>query len=381
MEISYQLTKKQGFLIKNIESFVKQAIEPRVTETDGDEEFPLEIFKRLAENRLLRMLVPKEEDGEGAGFLDFCLVLEAMARTCPTSGLVCLTQNMGARLLSKEGTSDQKEKHLSRLMAGDAVFGYVTPALDVLSLNLDDTPVTVSVEAEGYNLNGPECQVINGDAADLIFVFAKNEDTDCCLLLEKGAPGLSVAGPKGFTGAEARCASTAVLENCSVAEAAVLGKKGKGREIMTEMLCEASVLTAALALGLGQGALNHAVQYSKQRAQFGLPIFKFQAVRIMLADMVAKMEAVRHLVYKAASVLDQKSKERYGMGGLAKYFASKMAMETATDAVQVAAGYGYMKDYPLEKMMRYAQLTQILHGSDHSHQLASLSQMIAGVGG
>ena len=371
MDTTYQLTKKQGFLKKNIESFVKQNITPQVAETDAAGEFPREILKQLADNRLLRLLVPKEDGGEGASFLDFSLVLEGIAKVCPTSALICLIQNLGTRLLSKEGSSDQKDSYLSNLMSGDTVFGYVTPAREVLSLNLADTPVTFSIEEDRYVLDGSECHVINGDAADLIFVFAKNEDTDCCLLVEKDATGLSVAKPEGFTGTEARCTSTAVLESCSVPEASLLGRTGTGRETATTMFCDAAAFTAALALGIGQGALNYAVQYSKEREQFGMQIAKFQAIKVMLAEMDAKMETARHLVYKAASDLDEKAKDRRRVCSIAKSFASNMAMEASMNAVQVAGGYGYMKDYPLQKMMRAAQLTQILHGSDHAHALSS----------
>ena len=371
METTYQLTKKQNFFQKNIESFVKQNIAPRVLETDQMESFPREILDQLAGNRLLGMLVSKEAGGEGAGFFDFCLALEGIAKMCPTSALICATQNMGARVISKEGTPDQKESYLSKLMAGEAVFGYVLPQLDMLSLVLSHIPLSGSKEDEDFVFKGSECTIINGDAADIICLFAGDGDIANGFLVEKGIQGLAVAEPEGMTGAEARCMCRAVLDNCRISKQYILGKEGEGEKIWSDMLLEGSCLTAGIALGIGQGALDYAIKYSKQREQFGLQIGKFQAVRILLAEMATKVEAVRHFVYKAAAAMDQNSRDRYKLCSMAKTFSSKMIMEVATDAIQVCGGYGYMKDYPLQKMMRNAQLTQVLNGSNQSHQLAT----------
>jgi len=371
MEMTYQLTKKQDFFQKNIESFVKQKIAPRVLETDQMEGFPREILDQLAGNRLLGMLVSKDAGGEGAGFFDFCLALEGIAKVCPTSALICATQNMGAQVISKEGTPDQKEAYLSKLMAGEAVFGYVLPQLDMLSLVLNDIPLSGSKEDEGFLFNDSECTIINGDAADVICLFAGNGDLANGFLIESGIQGLAVAEPKGMTGAEARCMCRAVLDNCRISKQYVLGKEGEGEKIWSELLLEGSCLTAGIALGIGQGALDYAIKYSKQREQFGRQIAKFQAVRILLAEMATKVEAVRHFVYKVAAAMDQNSRDRHKLCSMAKTFSSKMIMEVTTDAIQVCGGYGYMKDYPQQKMMRNAQLTQVINGSNQSHQLST----------
>ena len=370
MEITYQLTKKQNFFQKNIESFVKQNIAPLVSETDQMEGFPVEILNRLAGNRLLSMLVSKEAGGEGAGFFDFSLALEGIAKVCPASALICSTQNMGARVVFREGSSEQKENYLPGLMSGEAVFGCVLPRLEVLSLALDDIPLSGSKEEEGFVLNGSECTIINGDAADIICLFAGDGAIANGFLIEKGIQGLAVSEPEGMTGAEARCMCGAVLDDCRISGKDLLGKEGEGERIWSELLIEGSCLTAAIALGVGQGALDYAIRYSKQREQFGRQIAKFQAIQILLAGMATKVEAVRHFTYRAAAAMDQNSNDRHKLCSMAKAFSSKMIMEVATDAVQVCGGYGYMKDYPLEKMMRTAQLSQVLNGSNLSHQLA-----------
>lgn len=377
MEITYQLTKKQDFFQRNINSFVNQKINPRVVETDRDEEFPREVMDQLAGNRLLGLLVPREEAGEGAGFLDLCLALEGIAKLCPTSALMCSVQNLGARLLSKQGKEAQKERHLSDLMTGKAIFGYALP--EVVSLNLTDVSLSVSKERDGFVLNGTECNVVNGDVAEMMCLFAKDEQSFYGFLAEKETQGLKVTRQEGTRGAEARSTCKAVLENCRIPADNLMGEEGAGQEIMTDLISQASCFTAARALGIAQGALDYAIQYSKQREQFGRQIGKFQAIQVILADMATRVEAARHLVYKAAAVLDQRGKERYRFSSIAKYFSSKMAMEVTADAVQVGGGYGYTKDYPLEKMMRNAQLNQILDGSNHSHQLAIAKSLLGDV--
>lgn len=370
MEITYQLTKKQDFFQKNIGTFVKQKITSRVKEIDQAEEFPPEVMADLAGNRLLGLLVPKEEGGEGAGFLDLCLALEGVGRICPTSALVCSVQNLGAWLLSKRGTPAQKEKYLSDIMAGGAIFGYALP--DVLSLDPLKVSLSASKDNEGFILSGPECFVINGDVSEVICLFAKEEDSVHGFMVGKDARGLKAARSVGMAGAEARITCKVVLENCRVPKDSLMGEGGDGKEIMVHMVNAASCFTAARALGLSQGALDFAVDYSKKREQFGVPIGKFPAVQIMLADMSARVEASRQLVYKTAAVLDQNGKESSRFSSMARHFVSKMAVEVTSDAIQVGGGYAYTKDYPCEKMMRNALLSQVLDGGNHTHQLASV---------
>ena len=370
MEITYQLTKKQDFFQKNIGTFVKQKITPRVKEIDRAEEFPPEVMADLAGNRLLGLLVPKEEGGEGAGFLDLCLALEGIGRICPTSALVCSVQNLGAWLLSKSGTQAQKEKHLSDMMAGGTIFGYALP--DVLSLDPLKVSLSASKDNEGFILNGPECFVINGDVSEVICLFAKDEDSVHGFLVGKDAQGLKAARSIGTAGAEARIMCMVVLENCRVPKDSLMGAGGDGKEIMAHMVNAASCFTAARALGLSQGALDFAIDYSKKREQFGVAIRKFPAVQIMLADMSARVEASRQLVYKTAAVLDQNGKESNRFSSMARHFVSRMAVKVTSDAIQVGGGYAYTKDYPCEKMMRNALLCQVLDGGNHTHQLASV---------
>lgn len=366
--MSYQFTKKQEFFKKNMQTFMRQKIGPQVTQIDQQEEFPYEVLNQMAGNRLLGLLVPREEGGEGAGFLDLCLALEEMAKACPTSALVCSVQNLGAHLLSREGSPGQKDRYMASLMAGKAVFGYAIPD----SISLDPMGVSVSVleEGNGFVLDGPGFFVVNGDIADCICLFGKNGETLSSFLVEKDSRGLRVNRQEGTSGAEARSACRAILERCAVPVEGLLGEKGKGEGIMADIMAESACFTSARALGIAHGAMEYAAQYSKKREQFGRPLGTFQAIQVMLANMCAKVEAARHLVYKTATVFDEKNKDRFRLASIAKYFTSKMAMEVTTDAVQIGGGYFYTRDYPLEKMMRNAELSQILDGVNHSHALA-----------
>ncbi|MDY6881827.1 MAG: acyl-CoA dehydrogenase family protein [Desulfatiglans sp.] len=368
MEFTYQLTKKQVFFQKNIDRFVRQEISPRAREIDRSLEFPHDVLEQLAGNHLLGLPVSKEAGGEGAGFLDVCLALEGIAQVCPTSALICSVQNLGAHLVATAGTPAQKEKYLRDILEGVALFGYDLP--DTLSLHPGHVMVSASQEGEGYQLHGPGCFVMNGDMSKVIRFFAKREEEVLVFLVERETRGLEVVQSELLEGSEARCTCKAVLNSCFVPSDNLMGNGAGGKEIMDNQVACASIFTAARSLGSSQGALDYAVEYAKQREQFGLPIGKFQAVQVLLADMEVKVEASRHLVYKAASVLDQKGRESKRFSSMARYFVSKMAGEVTADAVQIGGAYGYTRDYPLEKFMRNAQLSQVLEGTNHAHQLA-----------
>jgi alkylation response protein AidB-like acyl-CoA dehydrogenase len=375
--MSYELTKKQNHLRKNISALARQKFKPLAAENDLLNDFPHKAVRELSKNRLLGLVVPREEGGEGAGLLDVCLVLEEISKACPISALVCAVQNIGAHLLSREGTPDQKGRFLSGLMEGNPVFGYFLP--QEWSLNLANVSASFSHEDDRFVLNSEECFIVNGDEASLICVFARQGEWVQCFLIEKGIRGLEVGISEGLTGVERRSAYKALLENCQVPAENAIGKKEKGMEILEDLISRSACLTAAQALGVAGGALEYAIEYSRKREQFGQPISGFQAIRGMLADMSVKVEAARHLVYKAGAAHDEGSRDKNKLSCIAKYFASKTAMEVTTDAVQVGGGYGYTRDYPFEKMMRSALLAQVLNGGNHSHQLTIAGYLLGEV--
>jgi len=368
VETTYQLTRKQGFFKKNVDNLVKQQIRPLVEELDRRAEFPYEALRLLGKNRLLGLLAPPEAGGEGAGFLDVCLALEGLARACPTSALIVAVQNLGVRLLAAEADPAQREKYLPALLAGEAVFGYALP--EASSLELGRPPLTVRREGEAFVLDGSGCFAVNADAAEVICLFAREGDSVHGFLAGRGVKGLEAARSVGTSGAEARSTCRVEFRDCRLSPADLLGREGAGANLAGELLNQAACFTAARALGMAQGALDYARLYARQREQFGRPIGQFQAVQMLLAGMAVKVEASRQLVYKAASVLDQAGPERRRFASLAKCFASQAAAEACADAVQVAGGYGYTRDYPLERMMRNAHLAQLMDGGNQAHLLA-----------
>jgi butyryl-CoA dehydrogenase len=377
MKISNDLGKKQKFFVENIKSLADKMLKPRAEETDMSRDFPRDLLNQLAENRLLGLIVPKAMGGEGAEFFDFFLMLEGIAKICPTSALMCSVQNLGAWFLSVWGTNVQKEKYLSAVIDGKLIFGYGLP--EAVSFDLVATPFSFSKGysiQDGFVLEGPEVHMINGDAANLCVVFAKSEQSPSGFLVETDTPGFNGWSKEGLVGAEARYACKVRLESCHIPIENLVGEEGQADEIMRDLFFKECCFVAARALGIAQGSLEFALQYSQEREQFGRTISQFPAIQMLLGDMGARIEAARHLGYKAASALDQKSSSAQMLTSMAKYFAADAAFKVAKDALQISGGYGLMKDYPVEKMMRNSQLAQISQGSSHNQRLIIAKELL-----
>lgn len=377
METSYDLSKKQKFFVENIKSLADKMLKPRAEEIDTSRDYPRKALNQLAENRLLGLIVPKADGGEGAGFFDFFLLLEGVAKVCPTSALICSVQNLGAWFLSTWGTNAQKDKYLSDVINGKLIFGYGLP--EAVTFDLFATPLSYSkgysIE-DGFVLDGPEVHMVNGDAADICVVFAENEQAPSGFLIETDMTGFKGWSTDGLVGAEARYTGKAMLENCHVPIENLVGEEGQADDIMHEVFLKECCFVAARALGIAQGSLEFALQYSQEREQFGRTISQFPAIQMHLGDMGTRVEAARHLGYKAASALDQKSSAAQMLTPMANYFAANAAFNVAKDAQQISGGYGLMKDYPVEKMLRNSQITQVSQGSSHNQKLIIARELL-----
>lgn len=370
METQYQLTKRQELLRQAVRDLAQKRIAPRATDIDRAAELPKEVVSLLSQTRLLGLVVPREYGGEGAGFMELCLALEELNKVCSVSALLCANQNLVARLLLAHGSDAQKKKYLPPLASGRALAGL---ALDEAEASLDagGLPLKATKDGDNYLLNGSSSFLVNGDAADTLLLFATTEATAGqekmgLFVLEKETSGLSLEKMPDMKGGEARYTSHVQLKSCRLSRDNVLGEDGA--KIIVGALGELGTATAARAVGLAQGALEASVTYAKQRVQFGRPIGQFQAIQLALANMETQTQAARYLVYKAASLLDQGDKESARFGAIAKSFATDVAMNVATDAVQVHGGYGYMKEYPIERLMRNAKLAQLADGGNQIHQ-------------
>jgi len=366
MEGNFQLAKKQLFFRDLVRDLTQKKIAPLSSEVETSGEFPIKLFELLRQNRLLGLLITKELKGEGASFLDFCVALEEISKISPLAANLCIFQNLGARLIQKCGNDGQKES-LAQVFEGKIIFGFALNETE--SLDLSAVSVNVRKEGDSYVLKGSPCHMANGDVADVKLVFGKNNQEIDAFLLDKNITGMHIAKEEGLEGSEARYGITSHFKDCRVPVQTRLGEEGNGLEIMKGFMGELSCAGAARAVGLAQGALEYSLTYAKGRVQFGSPIIQFQAIQSLLANMVTKVEAARQLVYVAASMLEMKDKKANLFSSMAKNNASDMAMAVTTDAVQIAGGYGYMRDYPLEKMMRNAKLGQITEGTNQIHQL------------
>ena len=371
METSYRLSKKQLFFQKNVANFVKRHIKPHEEVLDREAEFPEKILAALAANRFPALLVPREDGGEGAGYLDLCVAVETVAATCPATALMLSVQNLGARLTALHGNADQKERYLSRIMTGEGVFGYTLPDWTDLKLTRRP-PLEATREGDGFRINGQGVSMVNADTAGIVCLFTGEGDRVLVFLADREKLTLTGTRQEGARGGEARGVGLADLAGALPAESDLLGSPADGTDVMAGFMADAALLTAARALGLSRGAMDYARQYAGQREQFGRPVGKFQAVGYMLAEMDVRIQAARQLVYKAAALMDQGDRDGRRFCSMARYFAAKTAAAVTADAVQVGGGYAYTRDYPLEKMMRNANLCLVMDGGNDAHLMTIL---------
>jgi len=345
-----ELNEEQRMVIATVRDITQQKIKPRAAEIDEKQEFPWDTVKLFAENGILTPLLPEKYGGIEAEYLLFSIILEEISKACASSALILIAQADG--MLAK-----------GKL----AAFGATEPwaGSDILSMR------TRAVrKGNVYVINGQKCFTTNGSVADIITVYAytdpdKKSKGITAFVVEKGSKGLVYGRDENKMGMRGTVNAELFFEDLIVPETNRIGEEGEGVGNMMAALDSGRVFTASQAVGLAQGAIDEAINYSKQRVQFGRPISKFQGLQFMIADMVASTEAARLLTYQAARYLDKQKRDLIPrFCAMAKFVASDTAMKVTTDAVQVFGGYGYMKDFPVERMMRDAKLIQIYTGTN-----------------
>ena len=363
-----ELNEEQRMVIATVRDITQQKIKPRAAEIDEKQEFPWDTVKLFAENGILTPLLPEKYGGIEAEYLLFSIILEEISKVCASSALILIAQADGMLPILCRGSEEQKNKYLPGLAKGKlAAFGATEPwaGSDILSMR------TRAVrKGNVYVINGQKCFTTNGSVADIITVYAytdpdKKSKGITAFVVEKGSKGLVYGRDENKMGMRGTINAELFFEDLIVPEANRIGEEGEGVGNMMAALDSGRVFTASQAVGLAQGAIDEAINYSKQRVQFGRPISKFQGLQFMIADMVASTEAARLLTYQAARYLDKQKRDLIPrFCAMAKFVASDTAMKVTTDAVQVFGGYGYMKDYPVERMMRDAKLIQIYTGTN-----------------
>ena len=371
--MNFTLTKEQELVRQMVRDFAVNEVKPIAAEIDVTERFPIENVKKMGELGMMGIPFPTEFGGAGGDVLSYILAVEELSKVCATTGVILSAHtSLCASLINENGTPEQKEKYLRDLCTGNKIgaFGLTEPGAGTDAAGQQTTAV---LDGDNYILNGSKIFITNGGVADTFIVFAMTDKSKgtkgiSAFIVEKGFPGFSIGKKEDKLGIRASSTTELIFENCVVPKENLIGREGKGFGIAMKTLDGGRIGIAAQALGIAEGALDEAIKYMKERKQFGRPIAAFQGLQWMVAEMSTKIEAARFLVYKAAWLKD--NKQPYSIDAArAKLYAAEVAMEVTTKAVQLFGGYGYTKEYPVERMMRDAKITEIYEGTSEVQKM------------
>lgn len=371
--MNFGLTREQELVRQMVREFAVNEVKPIAAEIDETERFPMENIKKMAELGMMGIPFPKELGGAGGDVLSYIITVEELSKVCGTTGVIVSAHtSLCASLLYENGTPAQKEKYLIPLAKGEKIgaFGLTEPGAGTDAAGQQTTAV---LDGDNYILNGSKIFITNGGVADTFIVFAMTDKSQgtrgiSAFIVEKDFPGFSIGKKEDKLGIRASSTTELIFENCVVPKENLIGKEGKGFGIAMKTLDGGRIGIAAQALGIAEGAYEEAVKYMKERKQFGRPLSAFQGLQWMIAEMETKIEAAKLLVYKAAWL--KQNKLPYSVDAAkAKLFAAEVAMDVTTKAVQIHGGYGYTKEYPVERMMRDAKITEIYEGTSEVQKM------------
>ncbi|MDH7499653.1 MAG: acyl-CoA dehydrogenase family protein [candidate division NC10 bacterium] len=378
--MDYFLSDTQREIRALTEKIAREKILPVRAELDEKEEFPTEILKVLAEVGLFGVYIPEEYGGLGGGVLDLSLVIEELSRVCSGVAVSYAASALGCYPILLFGKEEQKKRWVPEIASGSrlAAFG-----LTEANAGSDAGGIQTTAQWNGkeYVLNGTKQWITNGGEAEIYTIIALTDRSKgargaSAFIVEKGTPGFSFGKKEKKLGIRASATRELIFEDCRIPKENLLGKEGMGFLVAMRTVDKSRPGIGAQAVGIAQGALDEAIAYARQRVQFGQAIISFQAIQHMLADMATSVEAARALVYSVARFVDSDAKNISKEASMAKLFASDVAMRVCIDAVQILGGYGYMRDYPVEKMMRDAKITQIYEGTNQIQRNVIALQLI-----
>lgn len=367
---SYKLSEEQEMIRAMARKMAKDKLAPRAAEIDREGEFPWDIIEFFRQNHILDMPLPAEYGGQGADALSCHLVIEEFATECANSAHALADHWLGLHPLEIACSEEQKQRIFPNL--GEKLVAFSLTESEAGS-DVGNLKTKATLKGDHYVLNGTKCFCTDGHVADYIVIFAKTDPEAgtrgiSVFFVDTKTPGFSVGKIEDQMGMRGTRACEIILEDCAVPKENLVGKEGEGFGIAMQTFDLSRPLDGILALGIAQGALNYSKEYAKQRVQFGRPIAEFQGIQFMLADMAMQIEAARNLVYRAVSLIDDGAADSM-ISAMANCFATDVAMRVTTDAIQVMGGYGYMKDYPVERMFRDAKLMQIVEGTNQIQRL------------
>lgn len=373
MTLNFDLTVEQQMIKKTLKEFADEVVAPGAIERDKTKQFPLDIFRQLADMGMMGLPFPENYGGAGADSISFAIVTEELSRVCASTGITYSAHiSLGGAPLNLFGTHEQKEKYLTPICTGESfgAFGLTEPNA---GSDAGGTETKAHLENGQFTINGTKIFITNASYAKHLAITAitgqKNGQKEIsAIIVPTNVSGFKIYAEYEKMGLNASNTTELVLENVVVAEENLLGVRGEGFKQFLTTLDGGRIGIAAMAVGIAQGAFNKAVKYAKERKQFGKTLAEFQVTQFKLADMAVKIEIARNYVYKAAWLKDQG--RSFGKeAAIAKYYASEMAMEVCDEAIQIHGGYGYMKEYEVERYMRDAKLLEIGEGTSEIQKM------------
>jgi butyryl-CoA dehydrogenase len=380
--LEFRLSSEQEMIRDSVRDFAQSVLKPRAAEFDRSREFPLDNYRRCAEMNLTGMMVPEQYGGAGLDTVAYVIAIEEVSRACASTGVILSVNNsLYCAPVLRFATEEQKKRHLVPQAKGEKIGAY---CLTEPGAGSDAAAMTTSAEKRGdrYILNGSKVFVTNGEAADTFLVYATLDKRlkhkgICAFLVERDTPGLRQGKPERKLGITCSGSVEIVLEDCAVPAANLLGAEGDGFKIAMHTLDGGRIGIAAQSVGISQASLDEALSYSASREAFGRPIAELQAIQWKLSNIATELEAARLLTYRAAWARD--NRERCSMeASIAKLFASEACTRAAKEAVQIHGGYGYINDYPVERLFRDSKVTEIYEGTSEIQRLVIAKELLKG---
>lgn len=378
--MNFSLSENQQMIIGMVQDFAEKHIRPRVMEWDESQEFPIEIFKKLGELGLMGVLVPEEYGGSGLGYFEYVSIISEISKVCGSIGLSLAAHNsLCTGHILAFANEEQKQRWLPKLATAEWIGAWglteANTGSDAMGMN-----TTATLDGDYYIVNGSKNWITHGKSGNVAVVMVRTGEKGdsngiSTLVIEKGTPGFTHGKKENKLGMRASETTELIFDNCRVPRENLLGQEGEGFKQAMYVLDGGRISIAALSLGMAKGALQAALDYSKERYQFGKPISSFQGISFKLADMATEVEAAELLIMRAADLKNQ-GKSVTRESAMAKYYASEVCVKTATEAVQIFGGYGYTKDFPVEKFYRDSKLCTIGEGTSEIQKIVIAREIL-----
>lgn len=382
--MNYFLTEEQKMIVETAREIAQKKILPVREKYDHEGIFPWDVVNALSEVDLCGLYIPQEYGGFGGGVFELCLAVEELSKVCGGISLAMAATALGTFPILLFASEEQKKKYLPPIATGKKLAAFGLTEANAGSDAIGMMKTTAKLEGDHYVLNGTKQWITNGENAEIYTVLAITNPARgargvSAFIVEKGTPGFTFGKHEDKMGIRASSTTELVFQDCKIPKENLLGKDGMGAIIAINTLNYSRPGVGSQALGIAAGALDDALSYSRQRVQFGSPISSFQAVQHMLANMATEVEAARALLYATAKTIDAGEKKFAKESAMSKLYCSDVAMRVTVDALQVMGGYGYMREYPMEKRMRDAKITQIYEGTNQIQRNEIALQLIKGV--